>query len=74
MSTTFGQGPTGFLGVEAANPLSVQTESNTPWTVSIYFYFWTVVSSTSTGKCAVLHRSGGKWDSQHNRQSIDQPG
>ena len=36
MSTTFGQGPTGFLGVEA-NPLQVQTKSNTPWTVGIYY-------------------------------------
>ena len=36
MSTTFSQGPTGFLGV-AANPLPVEPEPNTPtwWPVSI---------------------------------------
>ena len=33
MSTTFGQGPTGFLGVEA-NPLPVEPNTLTSWTVS----------------------------------------
>ena len=78
MSTTFGQGPTGFLGV-AANPLHVVSPPTlTSWPVSIVVVSNSAYQSTLSihciGKSAVLHRSSEKWTPQHNRQSVDRPG
>ena len=75
MSTTFGQGQTGFLGV-AANPLHVVSPPTlTSWTVSIVsLYTSEYTPPYPIGKSTVLHRSSGQWTPQHNRQSVNQPG
>ena len=62
MSTTFSQGPTGFLGV-AANPLPVVSNAFTSWPVGetvpgLYQLLYTYICHT--GKSTVLHRSSGQ--------------